>query len=174
MGEILPVDSREIPGYDGFYRIDRKGCVWSCRVPGPMNPKRGPWKKKRVQIGTYPYVVLSKGRKIRHHNIHRLLLVAFVGLCPKGMEARHFPDQSRTNYSLSNLSWATSKDNQADRVLNGTHNRGERSATAKLTWEKVRRIRRLHSTGRHSQAKLARMYGLKSVQDIIQNLTWKE
>lgn len=55
------------------------------------------------------------------------------------------------------LRWASPAENSADRLLHGTDARGEKSATAKLTAEQVRAIRRLK--GRVSQADLAALTG---------------
>lgn len=41
------------------------------------------------------------------------------------------------------LSWKTRKENEADKLIHGTHNRGERHNMAKLTNEEVRVIRSL-------------------------------
>ncbi len=51
--------------------------------------------------------------------IHRLVLEAFVGPCPEGMECRHL-DGDGTNNRLENLAWGTPKENSADRRRHGT------------------------------------------------------
>lgn len=63
--------------------------------------------------------------KSRMTNVHTLVLESFVGFRPKGMQARHFPDNDTSNNRLSNLSWATPKVNQGDRVIHGTNNQGQ-------------------------------------------------
>jgi len=52
--------------------------------------------------------------------IHRLVLIAFVGLQPDGMEALH-RDGDPGNNTLSNLRWGTHSENQLDQVAHGTH-----------------------------------------------------
>lgn len=50
--------------------------------------------------------------------VHRLVLLAFVGPCPPGMEGLHandVPDDNR----LVNLRWGTPKENVADAIRNG-------------------------------------------------------
>lgn len=76
-----------------------------------------------------------------NRTVHRLVLEAFIGPCPKGMEARHFPDNDRANARLDNLSWATPQVNNADKVIHGTTDRGENHYSARLTDELVREIR---------------------------------
>ncbi|QZE10566.1 hypothetical protein SEA_SCOOBYDOOBYDOO_251 [Mycobacterium phage ScoobyDoobyDoo] len=53
--------------------------------------------------------------------VHRLVLEAFVGPCPPGMETRHLDDDPSNN-RLSNLCWGTRLENTMDRVQNGIHN----------------------------------------------------
>lgn len=52
--------------------------------------------------------------------VHRLVLMAFVGPCPNGMEACHENDIPGDN-RLENLRWDTRSSNVADSVRNGTH-----------------------------------------------------
>lgn len=59
------------------------------------------------------------------------------------------------------LSWKTRSENQMDRVVHGTSNRGERHGLAKLTKTSVLAIRRL--TGRVAQQTLADKYGVSRV-----------
>lgn len=60
------------------------------------------------------------------------------------------------------LRWATPSENQMDRVIHGTHQRGERHPLRKLTEHDVREIRRLALTNSH--ADIARRYGVGRVQ----------
>ncbi len=79
--------------------------------------------------------------------IHRIVLLAFVGPCPDGMEARHFPDNDRGNNCLENLSWATKQVNEADKIFHGTLTCGERNGMSKLTRANVEEVRLLASQG---------------------------
>lgn len=63
----------------------------------------------------YVQVTLSQDN-VRHHcYVHRLVLETFVGPCPEGMEARHYPDMDPSNNRLENLSCSTHRKNLADR-----------------------------------------------------------
>lgn len=44
------------------------------------------------------------------------------------------------------LRWATAIENAADRLIHGTHSRGEKSSSSKLTADQVREIRSLYGT----------------------------
>lgn len=67
-------------------------------------------------VSGYPHVRL-KGRS---RNVHTLVLEAFVGPRPSGMECRHLNGVPGDN-RLSNLRWGTSSENNQDQVAHGTH-----------------------------------------------------
>lgn len=161
---------RDIEGFEGRYKVTSEGVVYSYHL--------GKWKKRKAtfQKGGYLSVTLWKKRRTRFFLLHRLVLETFVGPCPKGMEARHFPDRRRTNCRLSNLRWGTRARNQKDRVFHQTDNRGERSGNTNLTWEIVRKIRKMYITGKFTQSELGRMYGIShsAAHNIIKVKKWKE
>ena len=71
--------------------------------------------------------------------VYWLVLEAFIGRCPDGMEACHY-DDDRTNNSLSNLRWDTRANNTHDSYRNGASReraKGEKQGIAKLTTGKV-------------------------------------
>lgn len=70
------------------------------------------------------------------------------------------------------LRWATPSENQMDRVLHGTSNRGQRNAQSRLTERDVRAIRR--AVGTTSQTALARQYGVSdaTVSLIVNRKKW--
>lgn len=102
--------------------------------------------------------------------VHCLVLEAFVGPRPDGMEACHDPDPCRTNNCVSNLRWDTPQANQRDRSRHGTSNRGERCGTAILTEAQVREIRCSVEPG----CELARRYGVaqQTICGIRKGRTW--
>ncbi len=104
------------------YEVSDTGCVRSLprrittshgvirRVPG------GLLKPRVVKSGHL--IVSISDKRIRY--VHALVLTAFVGPAPEGMECRHKDDQP-TNNHLSNLEWGTRSQNMYDRVRNGIH-----------------------------------------------------
>lgn len=56
------------------------------------------------------------------------------------------------------LSWKTHAENMADTLVHGTHSRGERSTSAKLTEVQVREIRSLK--GKFTQKQVSEKYGI--------------
>lgn len=74
--------------------------------------------------------------------VHRMVLEAFAGPCPEGMECRHL-DGNPVNNELSNLVWGTRTENVADTKKHGRMfvARGELCGKAKLTAERVLEMR---------------------------------
>lgn len=111
-----------IPGYDGRYSVSDHGRVRSERraVTNGNSSRTVPEMVLRPYVRNgYSMVQLSVGDKGKHHLIHRLVLLAFVGECPEGMEVRHL-DGVRSNNRLANLAYGTKSENQRDRIRHGT------------------------------------------------------
>ncbi len=171
------VEYRDIPGYTG-YQVGDDGSVWSRWERG-----RGPsvlgneWRRLLPTPTKHGHVCVTirRGSDKRPRYVHRLVLEAFIGPCPPGMEGRHFPDRDPANNNLSNLSWATHTVNMGDCLVHGTHNRGSRCGTAKLTEELVRLIRAKHAAGGVTQRQLARKYGASeaAVSNLLNRKTWQ-
>jgi len=154
-------------GFGPCYCVDRNGNVWS--------KKRGRWRQLRPTIGNVGYLVVNiKGPQgQRPYLVHRLVLLAFMGPCPKGMEARHL-NGVRSDCCLSNLKWGTKSQNMFDKVVHGTSNRGERCATAKLARSQVEQIKELNSIG-IGYRKLSKQFdvSVRTVYDIMKGKTWE-
>jgi hypothetical protein len=115
-----------VPGYESLYEVSDHGRVRSMdrlqrRGPAPgMCYRRGRiLKPMRSTVGRLKVGLYSGGAR-RMFLIHRLVLEAFVGPCPDGMEACHYDDDPDNNH-LSNLRWDTRLANRADLVRNGIH-----------------------------------------------------
>lgn len=136
----------------------------------------GPWKRmKSMKVRGYFRVALSNRGVRKKFLVHRLVLLAFVGACPDGYQARHFPDGCRSNNALSNLSWSTQSDNQRDRLVHGTDIRGEKNKRSKLTNDRVMVIRDVCAKGSRSFRSIAREFGVgvDCILDINNRKTWK-
>lgn len=161
---------RNIPGFDGKYQITTEGVIWSYM--------HGNWRKLKTSLvgGGYLQIGLRVDGRQRRYLVHRLVLETFVGPCPVGMEARHFPDRTKTNCRLDNLKWGTRAENTKDKLTQGSILYGERNPRAKLTWEKVRAIRKKSASGKFSRANLAREYKVSwnMIDDILLGNNWKE
>jgi hypothetical protein len=133
------VEYRECPGHAG-YRAGSDGTIWS------INNCDGEWRIKPASPDKDGYlrVTLHKRtvRKVAH-----LVLEAFVGPRPAGMQACHFPDRSLANNRVENLRWDTQESNSADKRIHGTDPSGERSPNHKITTEQALEILARRSNG---------------------------
>jgi hypothetical protein len=123
----------------------------------------------------YPIVEFTIGRKNRNvYYVHELVLTAFVGPRPVGMETCH-NDGNPLNNHLTNLRWDTHQANQLDRNRHGTSNAGERHGMHKLTEEDVRNIRKMALSGRYKHEEIANKFGIhkKYVGTIKNRKIWK-
>lgn len=148
---------RPISGYEGRYDISNDGEVRSWLQRG--RHERSTEARILAQTVTpkgYRLVHLrSSASKGKSYSVHRLVLLAFVGPCPEGMEASHLNGDSADN-RIENLAWESSKKNHARKKLHGTYQTGEKVNSAKLDWEKVRAIRAAHKKIKATE--LAAMY----------------
>lgn len=111
---------RAIPGYEGAYEVSSRGRVRSLdRVDSYGRRRRGKDRRLAKQRSGHLTVALSRDGENVSYGVHRLVLLAFVGPCPDGMECCHWNDVPWDN-RLVNLRWDTRSANQLDSVRNGT------------------------------------------------------
>lgn len=172
------VEYRECPGYEG-YAVGNDGSLWSAwkkvRILGRRGctvEKSNSWTRLTSKPNRYGYVK-SEFRGGVRVNVHRLVLEAFVGPCPKGMQACHFPDPNRSNNRLSNLRWDTPKNNHDDKRKHGTDFGGARNPSALLTKTDVDLIRSL--SGFLSQPEIASIFNVnrRTIGRILLGRSWK-
>lgn len=163
------VGYRDIPGWPG-YRVGSDGTVWSClRIcHGPRRIVEGEWRLKRptphCRDGR-PMVFLSLNGKRKTFCVHTIVLLAFVGPKPAGMECCH-ADGNKSNNRLDNLRWDTPKSNRRDALVHGTQ-------PSKLVAGQVVEIRRLAGEGL-KPAELARRFGCthQQIRRIVSGDCW--
>lgn len=68
----------------------------------------------------------------RSELVHRLMLMAFSGPCPDGMECSHL-DGDPSNNSIENLKWVTRKENHRHKIIHGTHQSGEKNTFSSIS-----------------------------------------
>jgi HNH endonuclease len=179
-----PVRYREIEGFPG-YRVGDDGSVWSCVMPGGRGPRflGDEWHPLRP-IGDrrgYLHVFVRPGpgrrmesgrRRDQRRRVHRLILEAFVGPRPPGMECRHL-DGDHGNNRLSNICWGTPADNTADKIRHGRVLRGEANPRARFTEDDIRDIRRRRANGESTRS-IAALHGALSgtISLIARKLSW--
>jgi len=113
------VQYRDVAGFPG-YCVGDDGSVWTCKHKGGNDRtagRVGPWRRlshHKSPTG-YHLVNLDMGGKNHVRQVHRLVLVAFVGPPAEGQEACHYPDSDKGNNRLANLRWDTHGENAKDR-----------------------------------------------------------
>jgi hypothetical protein len=153
---------KPIPNHSEYF-VDDEGNVYSTK--NRVCHKLKMW----TQQNNYSYIIIYPHRE--HSSVARLVLEAFVGLCPEGMEACH-NDGNPTNNRVPNLRWDTRTNNQRDRIKHGTDSRGEKHPQHKLTELQVLKIR---SCVNETQSDVAREFGISQseVSVIKNNKRWK-
>lgn len=122
----------------------------------------------------YLKVVLAHGRARRKNCfVHRLVLEAFHGPAPEGLEACH-KNGNATDNRASNLRWDTRRANLHDRARHGTDNAGERHGQARLTEAQAREAKTLHARGNRIAA-IARAYDVSqgAIRALVTGRSWK-
>jgi len=107
---------KSVVGYEGLYEVSSCGKVKSLkrRFAGERILKQNLSRRNG-----YKQTQLWKTNIGITYKIHKLVLEAFVGKCPDGMETYHI-DSDPTNNRLENLKWDTHKNNVAESIRRGT------------------------------------------------------
>lgn len=114
---------KPVVGWEGLYEVSNHGRVRS--LDRTIQTKRGPWRYKGKVLSPgvnrhgYPMVHLKNASSKKMAKVHRLVLEAFVGPCPDGMEGCH-NNGIRDDARLVNLRWDTHSANEYDRRRHGT------------------------------------------------------
>ena len=168
---------KPVVGWEGFYEISNMG---RARSLGRLVPRDGRCLKyiqgrliKRSYTQRYVGIGLSRNGKVVNRMLHHLVLEAFIGPRPSGMEACHF-NGVRTDNRLDNLRWDTKKANEADKVRLGTASVGENNGRARLCASQVAEIRALRKAGTFTRRELARRFGISlgTVAAIFSGRLW--
>lgn len=104
-----------VVGYEGVYAVSTHGRV--ARVKGGQGAQIG-IRAQYTHPNGYKQVALSMNNQAATKKVHRLVLEAFVGPCPPGMESLHGDDDPANNH-VSNLRWGTHRENCIERESNG-------------------------------------------------------
>jgi hypothetical protein len=175
--QFVPLPSeiwKPIVGFSG-YEVSNLGRVRSlprvCHRAGKVRAAHTVHTNGKILKGDVSYrngrpvvvrVTLSLNGAVYKRAVHRLVLEAFVGPCPDGLEGCHNDGDPLRN-CLENIRWDTHLANMADQERHGTRilpaaDRGERNHNARLTDAQVAEIRALPREGMN-KAQVARDYG---------------
>ena len=186
-----------VPGWEEAYEVSDHGRLRSrdrvCLRPTHRS-KEQRRKGKIIALATlskYGHLRANlywKNKRTRMY-IHQIVLLAFLGPRPEGLEVRHI-NGDPTDNRLCNLAYGTRKENSADSVLHGTKRIGalkvsaakkgiatiwgEAHGRSKLTEADVRELRNEKQAGA-SAASLASKYNIAqaTVSKICNYTSWR-
>lgn len=152
-----------IPGFEGCYSVSSHGRVRSekrvvVEKTGIAKKLKGKVLRARPNRGGYPSFKISHGGQLIALRVHRAVALAFIGPQPTDRHEVAHRDGNRLNNLADNLRWDTRKGNFDDKVLHGTHNRGERHPQSRLSNGDVAEIR----ASSLSNASLATQFGVST------------
>lgn len=161
---------RDIEGWP--YQVSNLGRVRRVHLMNPIITKKG-----------YRRVLLSRGRN-RHKKVsdaermffvHRLVAEAFLGPCPCDKSQIAHKDGNPQNNTISNLYWATPKENARDRISHGNYSDGERHFASKCSNDTARLIRAWYHVGGDGIAAISRRFMVSEhvVANIVKGRTYK-
>jgi len=144
---------KDVLGYKGLYKVSNLGNIKS--LPRRVRCMRKSYRKfistrlspgRKMKVYTsnkgYQDLDLCKKGKITSKLVHILVLEAFVGKCPKGMQCCHGIKGPSVN-TLDNLRWGTiSSNNKEDKIRDGVALFGNRNHATKMKESEVKKIKR--------------------------------
>jgi hypothetical protein len=158
---------KPVVGYEGIYEVSDQGRVRGLdRTDRSGKLRKGGIRKQKTSRDGYKTIGL-RNVFIRTFSVHRLVLGAFVGPCPEGMECCHFPDNDPSNNNLDNLRWDTPENNHADRWPHDLNR-------ARLSQHDIPRIFELSRIG-NSAKKISKLFSVNpsTIDRVISGQTWK-
>ena len=174
---------RPVVGWEGWYSVSSAGRVRSeprtiVRDDGVVTKLNGKLMADRVSRKGYIIAALSRGRLAVYRPVHQLVVEAFVGPIPCGLQVNHKSGVKSDN-RLENLETVTPRENVAHAYRLGLARRGrvygEDSGTAKLTNGQVLDIRSRYAAGGVRQIDLANEFGIgrATVGKIVRGERWR-
>ena len=135
-----------MPGYEGVYSASSLGCLRSkdrvvFEKTGMAKRLRGRPIVQKMNRGGYFSVELSAKGIVRPMRMNRIVAETFLGLAPSDRHEVCHIDGNRANNCADNLRWDTRAGNFSDKVLHGTHNRGQAHPLHRLSNSDISAIR---------------------------------
>lgn len=154
----------QVPGYENLYEVSDLGSVRSMPRKAMANYGERIYGGKLLapvirKADGYLVVSMYRFGVRSQRTIHTLVIEAFVGPAPDGMECCH-NNGRKSDCRLENLRWGTKQENSKDKALHGTALKGSKNPSAKLCERDVIEI--LQSSG--TCAEIAAKY---SVSDVL-------
>lgn len=163
---------KAVIGYEGWYEVSNQGRV--KRIMARYRNRKGGILVNFVNRG-YSKVGLCRNKHEKCFSVHRLVLMAFIGLPQEKQECNH-KNGIKTDNRPENLEWVTKSENKfhSYRVLGAQTLKGELHGQAKLTDMKVMEIKQFLLEGVKTQKQLADIYKIdpSTISRIKSNKRW--
>lgn len=104
-----PEEFRDIPGYEGLYKIGSKGTVVSYAGKKPIIRKHNVDKQRKNQRT----ILLSNDTKVKRFSVAKLMAQVFELPNPHGYHYVGFKDGNKDNLDIENLEWQKLENPQA-------------------------------------------------------------
>lgn len=132
------------------------------------------WCDVTTHYGTFVY---RKGTRVVSKQAHRFMWWLKFGKVPKDMEVCHNCPEGDNSLCVNprHLWLGTQADNIKDKIKKNRQNRGETNWNARLTEEKVIKIRRMFATGNYTKREIGKLFDTTddNVYMIVSRRTWK-
>lgn len=165
----MKLELKKVPGFSN-YSADQFGQIWNFRnkTPFVIKSNRRPNQYWRVSL-------ISDYGEAKSISVHRVICLAWnKNPKPKEFNVVCHRDGNYDNNLPENLEWGTHGINASHKLLHGTHQAGEKHGMAKLTWEKVREIRKKKMAGVTSR-EIARIFKVThgAIDRIVSHKGWR-
>lgn len=101
-----------VVGWEDRYLVSDQWRIWSV------------WSKRTIKLQLdkdgYLCIMLCRNGYAQLRKVHLIVLEAFKGACPPGLQARHL-DGIKIHCAPENLEWGTGSENTKDQIRHGTH-----------------------------------------------------
>lgn len=157
-----------IPEYQDSYEVSDHGRVRSVKF-GKSKLLRPTVNRK----GYYKVSLFQPKTAVKSPGVHRLVALTFIGPPPTEKHEVAHNDGVPSNNHVSNLRWATRRENHADMILHGTAKRGAAHYLTKLSDADISNIYKLRETGLR-QREIAEQYGVTTqcINHILRGKSW--
>lgn len=154
---VSPERWAAIPGWEGLYEASTHGRIRS--VDRLRVSKNGVTKHLKSHVLAQSqdahgrcHVQLYRNGSRQPKTVHSLVMFAFVGPRPAGMEIAHWDGDAGNNH-LENLRYATPGENEKDKVRHGTHrNASKTHCPQNHPYDEANTIRYPNRSGRQCRA----------------------